>query len=474
MNEEVNHHRLKLLMFKHPEKFAELDWIFPKLARWVKLLRQAEHNVAERHRLAAEAAASSKTNNEPQEAARRGNSELGCLHSLSASSSTPSSLSSVSVQDMRIADTKDDDAELLSSSSTNGDRRSSALSQKSDEHSAVVSPCGSSVFDLLQQHGLQNAFDCFINDSVMSVSADAAASVVFPCTLPSKLETSSLPRRSLSGGTGNLVAGTLNCADLEQVSIGTSESVSARPVARPRRSTSNIYRSPTELVLLAAHPPTIVASASKPGASASAASAASSYGASLSRVHELEPAQSTEKAICATIATTNAIDTAAFASSASSAVSASASFANPEFVSRRKRKAAVLDEMESKTEASVPSRSVGSEGQRSRMASEAARICPNQNEVAAKSNAFVSLSSYATYSSDGEDISSSTYRHRSKFSKPPLSGHVSSDDLAPNSSYSFVSVDNVAAKAALESAKEYFFSVQIPRSEEYSNASSNK
>lgn len=55
VNDEVNHHRLKLLMLKNPEKFAELDWIFPKLARWMKLLRQAEHNVAVRHRLAAEA-----------------------------------------------------------------------------------------------------------------------------------------------------------------------------------------------------------------------------------------------------------------------------------------------------------------------------------------------------------------------------------------------------------------------------------
>ncbi len=53
VNEEVNHHLLKLLMLKHPEKFAELDWIFPKLARWVALRRQAEKNVAERHRLAA-------------------------------------------------------------------------------------------------------------------------------------------------------------------------------------------------------------------------------------------------------------------------------------------------------------------------------------------------------------------------------------------------------------------------------------
>ncbi len=56
VNEEVNHHLLKLLMLKHPEKFAELDWIFPKLARWVALRRQAEKNVAERHRLAAAAA----------------------------------------------------------------------------------------------------------------------------------------------------------------------------------------------------------------------------------------------------------------------------------------------------------------------------------------------------------------------------------------------------------------------------------
>jgi hypothetical protein len=61
--EEVSHHVLKLLMLKHPEKFAELDWIFPKLARWVALLRQAEKNVAERDRLAAEAAETAPVSN---------------------------------------------------------------------------------------------------------------------------------------------------------------------------------------------------------------------------------------------------------------------------------------------------------------------------------------------------------------------------------------------------------------------------
>jgi hypothetical protein len=64
VNEEVSHHLLKLYMLKNPEKFAELDWIFPKLARWVALLRQAEKNVAERDRLAAEAAAFAIPNNE--------------------------------------------------------------------------------------------------------------------------------------------------------------------------------------------------------------------------------------------------------------------------------------------------------------------------------------------------------------------------------------------------------------------------
>ena len=48
VNREINHHVLKLLMLKHPKKFAELDWIFPKLARWLALQRQAEKNVAER------------------------------------------------------------------------------------------------------------------------------------------------------------------------------------------------------------------------------------------------------------------------------------------------------------------------------------------------------------------------------------------------------------------------------------------
>ncbi len=70
VTDEVNHHVLKLLMLKHPDKFAELDWIFPKLARWVALRRQAEKNVAERHRLAAEATketAASSSNNVPNQ-----------------------------------------------------------------------------------------------------------------------------------------------------------------------------------------------------------------------------------------------------------------------------------------------------------------------------------------------------------------------------------------------------------------------
>ena len=559
VNEEVDHHRLKLLMLKNPEKFAELDWIFPKLARWVKLLRQAEFNVAERHRLAAEAAASPKSKKEPNKAADGGSLEIESLSSLSLSTS---SSSTASVQDDGIA-------ESLSCSSLNADRRSHALKQKLDEQSETVSPCGLSALDLLQTHGLRDAFDSMIRGNG---GADATDNETFPSTSSSKFE--ALSRTSLSSSSVYCNRVSASCMRNgggpihKSTTDSKSVTVFAKSDTRPIRSSSNNYRSLSQEVLLAAHSSTIVASPSTPSAADSAANAGIGDGNLYRRITNsigigalpsqqkdpssvvldsgtqwsLLPSNQHSNLSSQSNASTSAyannselllsamqspsVDggskgakertqptrdgqrscfspqffaTASFSdcqqqestpddagtdlssialapdatdanrvAGASSAVAAFASVAKNS--SRLKRKVAAMDEMDSVAESSLSSAKSISEALWSQMALEIGRNHESQDEIKAKTRAsFSSLSSSssATSTSVGMNSSASTYRHSRLFSNPTDSGHVSSDNVAPNSAFSYVSEEEVAAKAASASVAGYFHSMHMPMSEEF-------
>ncbi len=243
INEEVNHHLLKLLMLKHPEKFAELDWIFPKLARWVALLRQAEKNVAERHRLAAEAAEAAAVSSPDKELKPNSTAnESDLLDSPLAASSLPSSSSFVALETNAIM-CGDEHTSCLSPNSNTASKRSFDQTLSS---TGALSNIASQSPDLLSS-------DC-INRYSNSCAVGVSLSDALPTSFASSLDSSSLfDSRALSkpvspsgfcGSTENPSAGIPtedpNCiaGSLTNTLASDCDTVFAKPAARANQTTA--------------------------------------------------------------------------------------------------------------------------------------------------------------------------------------------------------------------------------------------
>jgi hypothetical protein len=242
VTDEVNHHVLKLLMLKHPEKFAELDWIFPKLARWAMLLRQAKHNVAERHRLAAEAAKTA--------AASNSENDIQQYSTLHESASPLQSLSSPV-----LLSTRGVEPYSGSSSNANAAVRSNAR-KRSFDHIALstdMQSCATSQSldemspDRFSQNSKSSAAECDGFDACTdSFGHPLAASF----EINSRAMSTSVSPRGLRSGKHKSTSGTLIEEDLTSttrsltnVLVRNPDAVFAKPAARPikKARTSNQF-----------------------------------------------------------------------------------------------------------------------------------------------------------------------------------------------------------------------------------------